>query len=76
MNKLLTTIILICCSIGATAQEKEIWACQQLESTMLSWNSDGWDPYRVTPKPLLLTINGLIPATKKMIASLGYSVHL
>lgn len=58
MNKLLTTITLLCFSIGATAQEKEIWACQQVEGLMLQWEDDDWSVYRVKAQPMLLTIDG------------------
>ena len=58
MNKLPTTIILLSFSIGAIAQEKQIWACHQQASTMLDWENGGWKSYRVTPQPLLLTIDG------------------
>ena len=57
MKKSLLLLAALACT-GAIAQEKEIWACQQLESTMLSWGSNGWEQYVVTPEPLLLTVNG------------------
>ena len=58
MNKLLTTITLLCFSIGATAQEREIWACQQEAGTQLVWEGGRWKSIGVTPTPLLLTIDG------------------
>jgi len=58
MNKLLTTITLLCFSVAANAQEKEVWACQQEASTMLSWENNRWVQKRSYPQTLLLTING------------------
>ena len=58
MNKLLTTITLLCFSIGATAQEKEIWACQTEAGTQLIWEDGRWNNYRVTDNQLLLTLDG------------------
>ena len=58
MNKLLTTITLLCFSVAANAQEKEVWACQQEASTMLSWENNRWVQKRLYPETLLLTING------------------
>ena len=58
MNKFLTTITLLCFSIGSTAQEKEIWACQQDEGLMMQWEDDSWSAYRVKAQPMLLTIDG------------------
>ena len=57
MNKLLTGIVLVCFSIGAIAQEKQIWACQQQAGTMLRWESDRWETYGVAGQPILVTID-------------------
>ena len=40
------------------AQEKEIWACQQIEGTGLSWENSSWRQRGINPTPLLLTIDG------------------
>jgi len=63
--RLLTTIILICFFIGAIAQEKEIWACQQIEGTLMNWENGSWNTYGTKPTPLLLTINGDIASVKE-----------
>ena len=57
MNKLLTGIVLLSFSIGAIAQEKQIWACQQQAGTMLRWESDRWETYGVAGQPVLFTID-------------------
>jgi hypothetical protein len=64
MKKTLLLAAALACS-GAVAQEKEIWACQQQESAMLGWRSNGWELLLVTPKPLLLTINGASSSYKE-----------
>ena len=64
MKKTLLLLAALACT-GAIAQEKEIWACQQLEGTMLRWGSNGWEQYRVTPEPLLLTVNGANSSVKR-----------
>ena len=58
MNKLLATITLLCFSIGAIAQEKQIWACQQVKGTLLRWEESKWEDYGISPGTLLLTIDG------------------
>ena len=60
MNKLLTGIVLLCFSIGAIAQEKQIWACQQEAGTILhyDWEDDRWKSRGVSNNLLLLTIDG------------------
>jgi hypothetical protein len=65
MNKLLTTMTLVCFSIEAIAQEKEIWACQQEEGTMLDWEDGSWEQYLQTLQPLLLTLDGDIAIVKE-----------
>jgi len=58
MNKLLTTIVLICFSIEAIAQEKQVWACEQLAGTMLNWEDGSWEPLLLKPRNILVTIDG------------------
>ena len=43
---------------GAIAQEKQVWACQQVEGTLLNWEDGSWKQYLKTPVPLLLTMDG------------------
>ena len=56
MKKTLLLAAALACS-GAAAQEKEIWACQMEESTMLKWENNEWEVYGITPYNLLLTLN-------------------
>ncbi len=58
MSKLLTGIVLLSFSIGAIAQEKQIWACQMEEGTQLLWEDGRWESYGVTDTQLLLTLDG------------------
>ena len=57
MKKTLLLAAALVCS-GAVAQEKEIWACQQIEGTGLSWENSSWRQRGINPTPLLLTIDG------------------
>ena len=57
MKKTLLLAAALACS-GAVAQEKEIWACQQTEGTMLNWEGGAWRQLLTNPRPLLLTIDG------------------
>ena len=41
MKKSLLLAAALACS-GVVAQEKEIWACQQTEGTMLLWENSSW----------------------------------
>jgi hypothetical protein len=56
MKKTLLLAAALACS-GAVAQEKEVWACQMEESTMLRWEDNGWKNYAVKPFNILLTLN-------------------
>ena len=57
MRKLLLLAAALACT-GAIAQEKEIWACQQVEGTLLDWEGGSWKQYLKAAEPLLLTILG------------------
>jgi hypothetical protein len=57
MKKTLLLAAALACS-GAVAQEKQIWACQQVEGTLLDYRNGRWEPKRMAPVPLLLTIDG------------------
>lgn len=57
MKKTLLIAAALACS-GAVAQEKEIWACQQIEGTMLMWENSRWRSVGLAPLPLLLTLDG------------------
>ena len=58
MNKLLTGIVLLSFSIGAIAQEKQIWACQMEAGTVLNWEDSNWRTYGHPTTQLLLTLDG------------------
>jgi len=73
MNNLLITITLLCFSIGAAAQEKEIWACQQEAGTQLIWEDGRWKSFGVTDTQLLLTLNGANSAYKIGSIMIGLS---
>ena len=57
MTRLLTAITLFFLSIGIYAQEKQVWACQMEEGSMLMWEHNGWQLLIITPYNVLLTIN-------------------
>ena len=56
--KKLTTLILLLLSPLVIAQEKEIWACQQIAGTMLKWEGSSWKSTGLAGIPLLLTLDG------------------
>jgi hypothetical protein len=55
---LLTLAIPVCLCGTASAQEREIWACQGVESAGLDWENGSWKVTRFIAEPLLLTIDG------------------
>ena len=57
MKKTLLLAAALACS-GVVAQEKEIWACQQIAGTGLFWEGSSWRRMGINPYPLLLTIDG------------------
>ena len=61
MNKLLTTITLLCFSVAANAQEKEIWACQSAtgDGAAVNWQNGSTTIMPLSPTTLLLTIDGV-----------------
>jgi len=56
LNKLLTTITLLCFSVGAIAQDQEVWGCQMEMGTGLFWQNNRWEMSELTPLTLLVTI--------------------
>jgi hypothetical protein len=56
MKKTLLLAAALACS-GAVAQEKQVWACQMVNSTMLAWENNSWEAYTITPYNILFTIN-------------------
>ena len=58
MNKLLTGIVLLCFSVVANAQGKEIWACQLNIGHFLHWEGSGWTRWGDEHHTKLLTIDG------------------
>jgi len=57
MNKL-TTLILLLLSPFTVAQEKQIWACQQVAGTQLIWEDGAWRQVGVAPTSILLRLGG------------------
>mgnify|MGYP006093629197 CR=1 FL=1 len=55
MKKTLLLAVALACS-GTVAQEKQIWACQMVEGTMIKWESDRWINYLVIPYGILFTL--------------------
>ena len=64
MKKTLLLAAALACT-GAIAQEKEIWACQQVEGTMLDWEGGSWKQYLKALQPLLLTLGEDIAYVKQ-----------
>ncbi len=56
--KKLTTLILLLLSPMVTAQEKEIWACQETEAVGLFWENGEWVKKGVNTANWLLTVDG------------------
>ena len=56
MSKLLTTITLLCFSIGAIAQDQEVWGCQMEIGSGLFWQNNRWEMSGLNPLTLLITI--------------------
>ena len=56
MKKVLLLAAALVCS-GAVAQEKQVWACQMVKSSMLEWENNRWNAYGVNPYSILFTIN-------------------
>ena len=64
MKKTLLLAAALVCS-GAVAQEKEIWACQQIAGTLLNWEGSSWRNVGLIGVPLLLTLDGENSSYKK-----------
>jgi len=54
--KLLTMITLLLLSPFYVAQEKQIWACQQVAGTQLVWKNGTWEQVGVEPTSILLRL--------------------
>jgi hypothetical protein len=57
MKKTLLLAAALACS-GAVAQEKQVWACQFLDSTALKWADGNYETGRMFGYNLLLTVDG------------------
>jgi len=57
MKKTLILAVALACS-GAVAQEKQVWACQFLDSTALKWIDGNYETGRMFGDNLLLTVDG------------------
>ncbi|MDD9894554.1 MAG: hypothetical protein OXU24_02055 [Gammaproteobacteria bacterium] len=64
MKKSLLLLAALACT-GAVAQEKQIWACQQVEGAMLRWEDGSWETYGITPGTILLTVDGVASERKE-----------
>jgi hypothetical protein len=56
MKKYLLLLVALACT-GAIAQEKQVWACQTVENTMLMWENSSWRQAGIIPSNILITIN-------------------
>lgn len=56
MKKTLLLAAALACS-GAVAQEKQVWACQMEEGTLLNWENNSWENYGVAPYNVLFTLD-------------------
>ena len=56
MKKTLLLAAALACS-GAVAQEKEVWACQMEEGTLLNLENSKWGIYQLTSFNVLFTLN-------------------
>ena len=57
MKKSLLLAAALACS-GVVAQEKQIWACQQVAGTQLIWEDGAWRQVGVEPTSILLRLGG------------------
>jgi hypothetical protein len=57
MKKSLLLAAALACS-GVVAQEKQIWACQQVAGTQLIWEDGAWRQVGVEPTIILLRLGG------------------
>ncbi|MDA1244078.1 MAG: hypothetical protein O3B02_03625 [Proteobacteria bacterium] len=58
MKKTLLLAAALACS-GAVAQEKEIWACQEIQSYGMEWTNGRWQGGAFEESQLLFTLNGI-----------------
>lgn len=54
----IASIPVLCVSVAASAQEREVWACQSVRRAGLFWENGKWDATGFTADTLLLTIDG------------------
>ena len=66
MKKALLLAAALACS-GAVAQEKQIWACQMEDGTVLDWENSNWEKYGLSLFNVLFTLNadGVTATTKR-----------
>ena len=57
MKKTFLLTAALACS-GAVAQEKQVWACQFLDSTALKWADGNYETGTMRSSNLLLTVDG------------------
>ena len=73
MKKTLLLAAALACS-GVAAQEKEIWACQFLDSTALKWIDGNYETGRMADDNLLLTVDGVNSEAKFSNFSEAYPI--
>ena len=56
MKKTLLLAAALACS-GAAAQEKQVWACQMEDGTVLDWENSKWEKYGLSLHNVLFTLN-------------------
>lgn len=74
MTRLLTVITLFFLSIGIYAQEKQVWACQRLESTALNWVDGKYERALIESYNVLLTIDGSDSEAKPSNSSSAFNL--
>lgn len=57
--RMITLVCLMLVSTLLAAQEKEIWACQGIDSNGFLWNGGRWDRSGFKSRNVLLTLNGI-----------------
>ena len=79
MKKTLLLAAALACS-GAVAQEKQVWACQQTEGTMLNWEGGAWRQRAIIPTDTgrmglsyLLGVLSSSPENRDSVAAIIYN---
>ena len=73
--KKLTTLILLLLSPLVVAQEKQIWACQDTDSTGLFWRNGAWESSDITSNQYLFTLDGRTSILKPSNFDFGINLN-